>query len=156
MWQIHPGFSTMDMERYNIVKKEHLQYCFREMKPYITQCKFSSARILAKKGCAVLQAVERGEIAQSSITVMQRCTNRVKDKKMWNESKNLCYSGQFSNDRQYVIKPLLKQGIILFCADGGWNHVYRTGVSPHLIVGDFDSACDIIPKETESIPLPNP
>ena len=52
------------------------------------------------------------------------------------------------------IKPILKQADYIICADGGWNHVYRTGVSPHLIVGDFDSACDIIPKETESISLP--
>ena len=43
------------------------------------------------------------------------------------------------------IKPILKQADYIICADGGWNHVYRTGVSPHLIVGDFDSACDIIP-----------
>lgn len=52
------------------------------------------------------------------------------------------------------IKPILKQADYIICADGGWNHVYRTGVSPHLIVGDFDSSCDIIPKETESISLP--
>ena len=36
------------------------------------------------------------------------------------------------------IKPILKQADYIICADGGWNHVYRTGVSPHLIVGDFD------------------
>ena len=49
------------------------------------------------------------------------------------------------------IKPILKQADYIICADGGWNHVHLTGVCPHLIVGDFDSACDIIPKETESI-----
>ena len=31
------------------------------------------------------------------------------------------------------IKPILKQADYIICADGGWNHVYRTGVSPHLI-----------------------
>ena len=51
------------------------------------------------------------------------------------------------------IKPILKQADYIICADGGWNHVYRTGVSPHLIVGDFDSAC-VIPQEIESISLP--
>lgn len=78
-----PGFSTMDMERYNIVKKEHLQYCFREMKPYITQCKFSSCSHTCEKGCAVLQAVERGEIAQSRHNSYAAMYEQVKDKKEW-------------------------------------------------------------------------
>ncbi|MBS5343242.1 MAG: thiamine diphosphokinase [Clostridium sp.] len=52
------------------------------------------------------------------------------------------------------IRPILKQADYIICADGGWNYVHLTGVCPHLIVGDFDSACDIIPKETESISLP--
>ena len=52
------------------------------------------------------------------------------------------------------IRPILKQADYIICADGGWNYVHLTGVCPHLIVGDFDSACDIIPKETESVSLP--
>ena len=78
-----PGFSTMDMERYNIVKKEHLQYCFREMKPYITQCKFSSCSHTCEKGCAVLHAVEQGEIAQSRHNSYTAMYEQVKDKKEW-------------------------------------------------------------------------
>ena len=78
-----PGFSTMDMERYNIVKKEHLQYCFREMKPYITQCKFSSCSHTCEKGCAVLRAVEQGEITQSRHNNYTAMYEQVKDKKEW-------------------------------------------------------------------------
>lgn len=52
------------------------------------------------------------------------------------------------------IKPILKQADYIICADGGWNHVHQTGVYPQLIVGDFDSACDVVPKETETITLP--
>ena len=78
-----PGFSTMDMERYNIVKKEHLQYCFREMKPYITQCKFSSCSHTCEKGCAVLRAVEQGEITQSRHNSYTAMYEQVKDKKEW-------------------------------------------------------------------------
>ena len=78
-----PGFSTMDMERYNIVKKEHLQYCFREMKPYITQCKFSSCSHTCEKGCAVLRAVEQGEITQSRHNSHTAMYEQVKDKKEW-------------------------------------------------------------------------
>ncbi len=70
-----PGFSTMDMERYNIVKKNICNIA-SEMKPYITQCKFSSCSHTCQKGCAVLRAVEQGEITNPGITVIQRCTNK--------------------------------------------------------------------------------
>ena len=84
-----PGFSTMDMERYNIVKKEHLQYCFREMKPYITQCKFSSCSHTCEKGCAVLRAVEQGEITQSRHNSYTAMYEQVKDKKEWERKEKL-------------------------------------------------------------------
>lgn len=52
------------------------------------------------------------------------------------------------------IKPILKEADYIICADGGWNHVHQTGIYPQVIVGDFDSACTIVPKETETITLP--
>ncbi len=71
-----PGFSTMDMERYNIVKKEHLQYCFREMKPYITQCKFSSCSHTCEKAVLSYVQLSKEKLRNPGITVIQRCTNK--------------------------------------------------------------------------------
>ena len=78
-----PGFATMDMERYNIVKKEHLQDCFREMEPYIGQCWFSSCSHTCEKDCAVLEAVQRGKIARSRHESYKIMYEQVKDKKEW-------------------------------------------------------------------------
>ena len=42
---------------------ENLQYAFREFRPYIGKCRFRDCAHLKEPGCAVLAAVEAGEIA---------------------------------------------------------------------------------------------
>ncbi len=78
-----PGFSTMDMERYNLVEKQNLQYCFPEMQPYLTKCRFSSCSHTCEKDCAVLNAVQQGEIAPSRHRNYVTMYEQVKDKKQW-------------------------------------------------------------------------
>ena len=41
---------------------EHLDVCFPELRPYITQCRFADCTHTAEPGCAVKGAVERGDI----------------------------------------------------------------------------------------------
>ena len=60
-----PGFSSMDLERYEVILKEQLQYCFREFGPHLNQCRFTGWSHTKEKGCAVLAAMEEGEIASS-------------------------------------------------------------------------------------------
>ncbi len=60
-----PGFSSMDLERYEVILKEQLQYCFREFGPHLNQCRFTGCSHTKEKGCAVLAAMEEGEIASS-------------------------------------------------------------------------------------------
>lgn len=60
-----PGFSSMDLERYEIILKDQLQHCFREFEPYLDGCRFTGCSHTKEKGCAVLQAVEEGAIAKS-------------------------------------------------------------------------------------------
>lgn len=62
-----PGFSSIDMEKTAVIKKENLQFCFREFKDYIGECKFTSCSHTKEKGCAILQAVEDGKIPLSRI-----------------------------------------------------------------------------------------
>ena len=56
-----PGFSTMDIERYELFRKEELPEGFREFAPYLGECKFTSCSHTCEKGCAVLKAVEEGK-----------------------------------------------------------------------------------------------
>lgn len=82
-----PGFSTVDLERYERIEKEELQYCFPEFEPYLGSCKFTSCAHLCEKGCAVLKAVENGEIPVSRHNSYKSMYNEVKDRKSWQNNK---------------------------------------------------------------------
>ena len=57
-----PGFSSVDLEKYEVILKDELQYCFREFEPFIPQCRFTGCSHTKEKGCAVLEAVRSGLI----------------------------------------------------------------------------------------------
>lgn len=83
-----PGFSTMDIERYELFRKEELPMGFREFEPYLGQCKFTSCSHTCEKGCAILEAVKAGKIAQSRIDSYITMYNEVKDIREWQLSKS--------------------------------------------------------------------
>lgn len=60
-----PGFSTMEIDKYGRIPKEELAGCFREFAPYMGKCQFPDCSHRVEKGCAVLGALQRGEIADS-------------------------------------------------------------------------------------------
>ena len=78
-----PGFSTVDLQRYEMIKKEQLQYCFPEFEPYLHQCKFTSCAHVKEKGCAVQEAVGKGTIPLSRFESYVSMYNEVKDIKEW-------------------------------------------------------------------------
>ena len=78
-----PGFSSISLEQCDLVRKENLQFCFLEFVPYRNQCKFPSCSHTCVKGCAVLQAVQEGEIHLSRHTSYVAMYNEVKDLKEW-------------------------------------------------------------------------
>ncbi len=78
-----PGFSTIDLERYKLWEKEKLMYCFPEFENYLSDCQFTSCMHICEKGCAVLDAVHRGEIAESRHRSYVEMYNEVKDIKPW-------------------------------------------------------------------------
>lgn len=57
-----PGFSTFETSRYDIIRKEELSACFREFEGLAENCRFRDCSHTCEKGCAVLEAVESGEI----------------------------------------------------------------------------------------------
>lgn len=78
-----PGFSTVDIERYEIINKDKIQFCFREFSPHINNCKFSSCTHICEKGCAVIDAVKNGKISKSRYNSYVYMYKEVKDVKEW-------------------------------------------------------------------------
>lgn len=78
-----PGFSALDFERADVIRKEELADCFREFRPYLGSCKFTSCSHTCDKGCGVLEALERGEISTSRHSSYTALYNAVKDLKEW-------------------------------------------------------------------------
>lgn len=60
-----PGFSSFDVDKMELARKEELQYAFREFAPYLGKCRFPDCAHVKEKGCAVLAAVKAGEIPQT-------------------------------------------------------------------------------------------
>ena len=60
-----PGFSTFETNKYDIIKKEELSSCFVEFRQYMDDCKFKDCSHTKEKGCAVIEAVNNGDIVES-------------------------------------------------------------------------------------------
>lgn len=78
-----PGFSSIDLERGERIKKENLPFCFREFEPYLGVCKFPSCSHTCEKGCAVLEAVKAENIHPSRHESYCAMYEEVKDIKEW-------------------------------------------------------------------------
>lgn len=78
-----PGFSTFETNRYDIIRKEELAGCFREMDEYIGQCRFSDCAHVCEKGCAVVEAVEAGKISRSRHESYKTMYEEAKQIKEW-------------------------------------------------------------------------
>ena len=60
-----PGFSSFDLMQMQRMRKEELQRCFPEFKPFLGRCRFDDCAHLREPGCAVLDALHNGQIAPS-------------------------------------------------------------------------------------------
>lgn len=78
-----PGFSSFDTEQMDLVLRDELQYAFREFAPYLSRCRFTGCAHVREKGCAVLDAVERGLIPKSRHDSYVRLYESVKDLREW-------------------------------------------------------------------------
>ncbi len=78
-----PGFASLDTEKACYIPKENLQYAFPEFEPYIPSCKFTGCAHRSEKGCAVLAALEAGEISQTRYDSYATMYDEVKNIKDW-------------------------------------------------------------------------
>ena len=84
-----PGFSTVDLERYEIISKDMLAGTFPEFKDYINTCQFTSCAHICEKGCAIIEAVKQGKISKSRHKSYVEMYNEVKDIKEWQKKAAL-------------------------------------------------------------------
>ena len=82
-----PGFSSFETEEVNLELKRRLPETFREFQPYLDNCRFVGCSHTKEKGCAVLEAVRRGDIQKSRHASYLRLYEELKPLKDWQEHK---------------------------------------------------------------------
>ena len=82
-----PGFSSFDVDRMELMRKEQLQHCFREFAPYLEECQFQDCAHVKEKGCAVRQAVAEGKIPESRHRSYVRLYEQAKAIPDWERNK---------------------------------------------------------------------
>ncbi|MCR5523112.1 MAG: ribosome small subunit-dependent GTPase A [Clostridia bacterium] len=83
-----PGFASITSEDSEFIIKENLPFAFKEFLPYLGKCKFSTCRHTEDKGCAVIDAVERGEIPESRHRSYCMMREQVQNLEDWQLEKN--------------------------------------------------------------------
>ena len=78
-----PGFTMLDFERFDFFEKEDLPATFREFLPHIGNCKYTKCSHTKEEGCAVLEAVKRGEISRSRHRSFTALYEVLKKKTKW-------------------------------------------------------------------------
>lgn len=78
-----PGFSAVELERYERILKEELADCFPEFRPYEHKCQFTGCSHTVEKGCAVLRAMEEGKIHPSRHASYKALYEQAKKIKEW-------------------------------------------------------------------------
>ena len=82
-----PGFSSFDTEELDLELKRRLPETFQEFAPYLGQCRFVGCAHTREKGCAVLEALRRGEIQKSRHDSYLRLYEELKPLRDWQEKK---------------------------------------------------------------------
>jgi ribosome biogenesis GTPase len=81
-----PGFSLLDFTRFDFFEKDDLPTTMRDFAPYLGKCRWADCTHLKEEGCAVLEAVRRGDIASSRHESFVSIYNDLKDKHPWTKA----------------------------------------------------------------------
>ena len=78
-----PGFSSFDTDQMEVLLKENLQYAFPDFEQHLGCCQFHDCTHRKEPGCAVRQAVEKGEIEKSRYDSYLRLYEKASQIKEW-------------------------------------------------------------------------
>lgn len=82
-----PGFSSVDIEKFEVVLKDDLQNAFREFESFLGRCRFNGCSHIGEKGCAVIEAVENGIIGRQRYQSYMTIYEEIKNLKEWEIKK---------------------------------------------------------------------
>lgn len=77
------GFSSIEFAGEYVFLSQDVQHCFKEFEEFIPYCKFNGCSHINTKGCAVIDAVEKGIISKSRYESYISIYNELKDIKSW-------------------------------------------------------------------------
>ena len=82
-----PGFSALDFEQFDFFGKEDLPHTMREFAPYLGQCRYTNCSHTKERAadCAVVRAVEAGEIPRSRHESFLALYEVLKNKNSWDK-----------------------------------------------------------------------
>jgi len=80
-----PGFSMLDFERFDFMDCEDLPLAMREFVDRIGQCRYTKCSHTKEEGCAIVDAVRRGEIPKSRHDSFCELHAILKAKKKWDK-----------------------------------------------------------------------
>jgi ribosome biogenesis GTPase len=78
-----PGFSMLDFQRFDFFEVEDLPHTMREFADCIGNCRYTKCSHTKEEGCAVLDAVKRGEICKCRHDSFLEMYEALKQKKKW-------------------------------------------------------------------------
>lgn len=78
-----PGFSMLDFARFDFFDKDDLPLTMREFDKYIGECKYTKCSHTKEEGCAIIEAVKRGDIPKSRHDSFRELYDVLKAKKKW-------------------------------------------------------------------------
>lgn len=82
-----PGFSSIETDNDDYDFKEALAECFPEFSGFAPQCRFTGCSHTCEKGCAVIEAVNKGEISRTRHNSYKEIFEQLKELKPWQTSK---------------------------------------------------------------------
>lgn len=80
-----PGFSMLDFDRFDFFTLDDLPLAFREINERIGECRYTKCTHRKEEGCAIVEAVKRGEIARSRHDSYVMLYEILKNKHKWDK-----------------------------------------------------------------------
>lgn len=77
------GFSLLDFERFDFFTLEDLPHTLREFTPYLGKCRYTDCMHLSDEGCAIVEAVQNGEIPRTRHEAYKELYAVLKEKKKY-------------------------------------------------------------------------
>ena len=78
-----PGFSSFDTDQMDVILKENLQYAFPDFSDYVGKCQFHDCSHRKEPGCAVVAALESGQLQATRYDSYLRLYEKASQVKLW-------------------------------------------------------------------------